>query len=47
MTGFIEMSFDNIIMAAIVCIALREVMLVTLPDAIAGPGGWLIDTNPE
>jgi len=34
-------------MAAMACIALREVMIILLPDTIAGPGGWLVDTQKE
>lgn len=43
--GFI--SFDSIVMSAITCLAIREVMLAFLPDRIAGPGGWLIDTSGD
>ncbi|WP_417257987.1 hypothetical protein [Celeribacter sp.] len=41
---FTTLSFDQIAMAAMTVVALREVMIVTLPDRIAGPGGWLVDT---
>lgn len=41
------LSFDQIALAAMACIALREAMIMTLPDAVAGPGGWLIDTGME
>ena len=40
-------SFDNIVMAAITCLVLREVFILTLPDEIAGPGGWLIDSDTD
>ena len=39
------LSFDQIAMAAITVLALREVMIATLPDRIAGPNGWLVNTN--
>ncbi|ALI56686.1 hypothetical protein [Celeribacter marinus] len=39
------LSFDQIAMAAMTVLALREVMIVTLPDRIAGPNGWLVNTN--
>lgn len=40
-------SFDDILCSILVCIILRQVMVVVLPDSIAGPGGWLIDTIEE
>ncbi len=40
-------SFDSVIMALITCLVLREAFILALPDAIAGPGGWLIDTSGE
>ncbi|MBT8408729.1 MAG: hypothetical protein KJN93_03790 [Alphaproteobacteria bacterium] len=39
------LTFDNVVMSAITCLVLREVFLVALPDHVAGPGGWLIDTD--
>ncbi|WP_417241715.1 hypothetical protein [Celeribacter sp.] len=42
---FTTLSFDQIAMAAMTVIALREVMIIALPDRIAGPGGWLINTT--
>lgn len=40
-------SFDNIAASFITCLILREVMILVLPDHIAGPGGWLVDTGAE
>lgn len=40
-------TFDSVVMSALACLALREVFLFTLPDSIAGPGGWLIDSGTE
>lgn len=37
-------SFDQIALAVMATIAMREALIVFLPDSIAGPGGWLIDT---
>jgi hypothetical protein len=34
-------------MSAITCLVLREIFILTLPDDIAGPGGWLIDTGRD
>lgn len=39
-----DITFDQLAMAIMTTIAIREAMIVTLPDHIAGPGGWLIDT---
>lgn len=47
MENLFVLSFDNIIMSVIACLMIREIMLVALPDRIAGPGGWLIDTTPK
>ena len=45
MSALFAVSFDTIVLAAISCLLLREVFIVTLPNEIAGPGGWLIDTD--
>jgi hypothetical protein len=42
-----QISFDEIAGSLLVCFLIREVLIITLPDAIAGPGGWLIDTGHE
>lgn len=47
MDWLFSVSFDNIVMSAISCLVLREVFILTLPDHIAGPGGWLIDSDPD
>lgn len=47
MDWLLSVSFDNIVMSAITCLVLREVMILALPDSIAGPGGWLINSEPE
>jgi hypothetical protein len=44
---FTMITFDQLALAAMACIALREAMIMLLPDEIAGPGGWLIDTGEE
>ena len=38
-------SFDAICVSFLVCAVVRELMILGLPDEIAGPGGWFIDTN--
>jgi hypothetical protein len=46
--GFLSsVSFDDLVGSLLVCLVIREVMIFTLPDRVAGPGGWLIDTGPE
>ena len=47
MDWLFTVSFDSIVMSAISCLILREVMILALPDSVAGPGGWLIDSEPE
>ncbi|SDW62982.1 hypothetical protein [Celeribacter indicus] len=37
-------TFDELALAIMTTIAIRELLIVVLPDRIAGPGGWLIDT---
>ena len=45
MFGLVDMSFDTIVYSAILCLMIREAMIFALPDDIAGPGGWLVDTG--
>ena len=40
-----QISFDEIVGSFFMCVILREAMILALPDHIAGPGGWLIDTG--
>ncbi len=44
---FTTLSFDQFALAAMACIAIREAMIMMLPNAIAGPGGCLVDTGEE
>ena len=44
---FTAITVDQIILAAMACIGLREAMIMFLPDWIAGPGGMLVDTGEE
>ncbi|MBN2907041.1 MAG: hypothetical protein JXJ18_10070 [Rhodobacteraceae bacterium] len=42
-----SITFDQIALS-LVCLALaREAIVALLPDRIAGPGGWLVDTGTE
>lgn len=38
-------TFDQLALAIMTTIAIREALIASLPDRIAGPGGWLIDTT--
>lgn len=38
-------SFDLAIAAFLTCVVLRDAFVLVLPDHIAGPGGWLVDTG--
>lgn len=42
-----SVSFDEIAASLLLCLVVRELMILALPDHIAGPGGWLIDTGEE
>ena len=42
-----QISFDEIVAAFVACLVLRGVMIFTLPDHIAGPGGSFIDTGSD
>jgi len=44
---FTVITFDQIAMATMACIALRELMIAALPDTIGGPGGWLVNNTEE
>jgi hypothetical protein len=40
-------TFDALVFSAMTCILVREAMIAWLPDTIAGPGGWLVDTRAD
>lgn len=42
-----QISFDEVVAAFLACLLIREVLIFALPDHIAGPGGWLIDTGSD
>jgi len=42
-----QISFDEIVASLVTCLLIREILILALPDRIAGPGGWLIDTGTE
>ena len=39
------LTFDQVAMSIMTVIAIREAMIVLLPNSIAGPEGWLINTT--
>lgn len=42
-----SITFDQIALSLMTLGLLREAMIITLPNAVAGPGGWLVDTGEE
>lgn len=40
-------SFDTLVCSLLVCLIIREILILLLPDDLAGPGGRFIDTGPE
>jgi hypothetical protein len=40
-----SITFDQIALSFMVCFALRAAMIAFLPNTIAGPDGWLVDTG--
>lgn len=42
-----SISFDEVAASLLLCLVVRELMILALPDHVAGPGGWLIDTGEE
>lgn len=39
-----QITIGEVIFAYLACAMIHELMVALLPDSIAGPGGWLIDT---
>jgi hypothetical protein len=37
----------EVILAWLTCCLVHELLVALLPDRIAGPGGWLIDTGTD
>lgn len=38
-------TFDQLALSFMTVIAVREAMIMFLPDRVAGPGGWLVNTT--
>lgn len=47
MFELLQPSFDAFVASLLICLTIRESLLYALPDHIAGPGGWLIDTGDD
>ena len=41
------LSFDLLLSSLLLCLMIREILILVLPDELAGPGGSFIDTGPE
>ena len=39
------LSFDLLLASFLTCVVLRDVFVLVLPDRVAGPGGWLVNTG--
>jgi len=38
-------TFDQILLSALTLCVLRQALIFILPDDVAGPGGWLVNTE--
>ena len=47
MTLLTDITIDQLMLSFLACYVIREMMIMFLPDAVAGPGGWLVDTGVE
>ena len=47
MTLEMMFSFDLALASFLTCVVLRDVLVLTMPDRIAGPGGCLVDTDRD
>ena len=47
MDALFALSFDTLAMSMITCLMIREMLILALPNEIAGPGGSFINTAPR
>jgi len=40
-----NITLDQITLSFLAVVVIREAMIAYLPDDVAGPGGWLVDTG--
>jgi len=40
-------SADKLVLSFLVVYSIRQSMIVFLPDDVAGPGGWLVNTAED
>ncbi|MCI5087365.1 MAG: hypothetical protein MRY67_15695 [Rhodovulum sp.] len=40
-----SITFDQILLSGLTCAVIFKALPHVLPDDVAGPGGWLIDTG--
>ena len=40
-------SFDLLLASCLTCLMIREMLILTLPSELVGPGGSFIDTGSE
>ena len=45
MSWLTTITADQIMLSLLACYVIRELMIAVLPDAVAGPGGWLVNTK--
>lgn len=38
-------TFDQVVLSLLSLVLIREALIQFLPDNVAGPGGWLVDTG--
>ena len=47
MSELVFPSYDLLLASFLTCLMIREMLIVLLPNHLAGPGGKFIDTGPE
>lgn len=47
MPELLFLSFEPVLASLLTCLLVRELLIVVLPDSMAGPDGSFIDTGPE
>ncbi|MDV7142923.1 hypothetical protein R3X27_09515 [Tropicimonas sp. TH_r6] len=42
-----QITIGDLILSFMACCLIHEMLIAVLPDEVAGPGGWLIDTGTD